>query len=247
MGVPRAFPEVLCDLRGLSETIAVKRITWCVAKRNAKIMLVHDCPTLFISFAPMLRETDAEASNPGPGKCRPRLRGPRSQEATERRRSRWSQALDRDCCATCVPAEEDASNSNKPALIHDDKEGKIAGSLCYDADQYFCILHCDVNGFMSKAVQILARVRLEDAKPEIICINESCLDESIEEIKLEGYEAVARRDRQDGRRKGGVVVFAALGIAPRVTCAKNSDNGERVWLVVHSCRPILAWSLVSPA
>ena len=32
---------------------------------------------------------------------------------------------------------------------------------------------------------------------------------------------VARRDRHDGRMKGGVIVFAAIGIAPQVTCVPS--------------------------
>ena len=53
--------------------------------------------------------------------------------------------------------------------------------------------------------------------PAIVCLNETFLDESVEDVSLEGYIMVARRDRADGRKGGGVAVYALDSIANRVT------------------------------
>ena len=53
--------------------------------------------------------------------------------------------------------------------------------------------------------------------PPIVCLNDTFLDESIGDVSLEGYSIVARRDRNDGRKCGGVMVYALKAIAARVT------------------------------
>ena len=67
-----------------------------------------------------------------------------------------------------------------------------------------------------------------------MCINESWLDKSTEDIILEGYVIASRRDRDDGRKCGGVIVFAHCSVASRVTEIKKSDSSERVWLALHA-------------
>ena len=59
-------------------------------------------------------------------------------------------------------------------------------------------------------------------------------DSSIEDVPLEGYSEVARRDRADGRKGGEVIVYALDSIASRVTMVEKSDLYERVWLIIHS-------------
>ena len=45
---------------------------------------------------------------------------------------------------------------------------------------------------------------------------------------------VARRDRDDGRKGGGIIVYALLEIAAWVTLFEKSEDAERLWLIVHA-------------
>ena len=73
-----------------------------------------------------------------------------------------------------------------------------------------------------------------DEKPDLICVNETFLSRAIEHISLEGYELIARRDRSDGRKCGGIAAFALIKIAQRVTLVQSSENAERFWMLVHA-------------
>ena len=103
-----------------------------------------------------------------------------------------------------------------------------------NARKRFSVWQCNIRGFVSKAVQLAARVRLAQKKPDVICLNETFLDKSIEDVVLEGYVVVARLDRQDGRMKGGVLVFARAELESAITCVKKNEECERVWLVLHT-------------
>jgi hypothetical protein len=75
------------------------------------------------------------------------------------------------------------------------------------------------------------------AKPVMICLTETFLDESVNDIELEGYIMISRRDRGEGdddRKCGGVAVFAMHEHAERMTEIEKSKTSERVWIVVHS-------------
>ena len=74
------------------------------------------------------------------------------------------------------------------------------------------ILHMNIQGFLSHAAELVAFVRLCHKPPAIICLNETFLDKSIVRVELEGYEVSARRDREDGRKCGGVLVFSRTGM-----------------------------------
>jgi hypothetical protein len=60
------------------------------------------------------------------------------------------------------------------------------------------------------------------------------LDKSIGTVDLEGYALVARRDRRDGRKCGGVIVFARSDISSRCTLLDESVQAERVWVLLNS-------------
>ena len=65
-------------------------------------------------------------------------------------------------------------------------------------------------------------------KPDLVCVNETFLNQSVEDIALEGYAVVGRRDRCDGR------ALALTSIQERVTLASTSEEAERMWLLVHA-------------
>ena len=71
-------------------------------------------------------------------------------------------------------------------------------------------------------------------KPDLICVNETFLNRTTEHISIEGYSLIARRDRSDGRKCGGIAAFAASNISQRVTLVESSENAERVWVLVHA-------------
>jgi hypothetical protein len=73
-----------------------------------------------------------------------------------------------------------------------------------------------------------------DVRPDIICVNESWLDKSVKSVKLEGYASVARRDRRDGRKCGGILVFVDELVAPAVTLLEDSQQYGRSWLMIHT-------------
>ena len=70
--------------------------------------------------------------------------------------------------------------------------------------------------------------------PAMICINETFLDPSTGNIEIEGYVLIGRRDRQDGRKCGGIAVFVRIGLAENMTLVKISVVSERLWFLVHS-------------
>ena len=71
-------------------------------------------------------------------------------------------------------------------------------------------------------------------KTDLVCVNETFLNQSIEDIASEGYAVVGRRDRCDGRAGGGIAAFALTSIQERVTLASKAEVAERMWLLVHA-------------
>ena len=70
--------------------------------------------------------------------------------------------------------------------------------------------------------------------PAIVCLGETFSDKGIENVALEGYVVVGRRDRDDGRICGGVIAFARRDVAANVAHLHRSVEAERFWLVIHT-------------
>ena len=82
------------------------------------------------------------------------------------------------------------------------------------------ILHINIQGLRSHRAELCAALRIEKPTPDIVCINESFLDEGTEELEIEGYRLVGQRDRSysgDKRRCGGIIMYAREAIADHVT------------------------------
>ena len=158
-------------------------------------------------FGPSAIETAGEAFHPGP---RMRKRGPRSQAASASRLDRRSRRAF-------------AANSDETT-----EERHIW------QDMKFRVLHVNIRGWISHVAELVARLRRLQEKPDLICVNETFLDRTVEHLTLEGYTLVARRDRNDGRQGGGIAAFATSDIAERVTLIQSSDDAERFWLMVHA-------------
>ena len=92
----------------------------------------------------------------------------------------------------------------------------------------FVVWHLNVRGWRSKEAEVTALVRLSKKKPHVLCLNETFLDRGVAELKLEGYQEVARKDRKDGW--GGVAVLARKEIVSNVVHLDTSNSAGRVWL-----------------
>ena len=144
-----------------------------------------------------------EAAHPGP---RLRRRGPRSFAAREARRQRRS--------ATSTPART-------PVMPGIELEKSLA------------MLHLNMRGYLSHIAEVTALLRRLVDKPFLVTLNETFLTKAVENVELEGYQVLARRDRV-GQWGGGVLVFVLDEFASRVTLVEVSEKAERVWAVVHS-------------
>ena len=135
-----------------------------------------------------------------------RRRGPRSLEALHKPRCRG-------------PARERINAADQSVHLDEEK---------------FNIFFVNIRGFVSHPAELTGMLRLYIVLPEIVCLNETFLNRSIEDVELEGYSVVARRDRKDGRQGGGVLVFARRDVANLITLIEKSQTAERVWLIIHA-------------
>ena len=88
--------------------------------------------------------------------------------------------------------------------------------------------------------ELAARVRAADTRPHMILITETWLGQAIEEVPLEGYFLVSRRDRDTDSERGGVLVLVLQELADRVVALIQSATAERLWVVAHTSRgPLL--------
>ena len=55
----------------------------------------------------------------------------------------------------------------------------------------------NIRGWISHATELAARIRQMQERPNVICVNETLIDRTIEHITLEGYALIARLDRSD--------------------------------------------------
>ncbi len=163
------------------------------------------------AFAKSAVETDGEAAQPGP-----RSRGRRSRSATlQRRRERERRAAAAAVRRAGCWVEAEAFEDN------------------------FVVMHVNIRGLLGKLAELSARIRLMPVKPQVVCINETWLDQAAQDVPLEGYVEIARRDRvygDDDRKCGGIMVLARADVAKRVTLLSHSKQFERSWMLVHSDR-----------
>jgi hypothetical protein len=90
------------------------------------------------------------------------------------------------------------------------------------------ILFYNIRGLISHLAELISVVRLLPQLPSLICLNETFLNRSIEDVTVEGYRMVARRDRDDGQVCGYVIVYTQEDLASRETLIEKSADIERV-------------------
>ena len=93
--------------------------------------------------------------------------------------------------------------------------------------------------FVTHIIETIATLRKMKVQLIIVSLNETFLTKAIENVELEGYQVLARRNRKS-KWGGGVLVFVLEEYYQRVTLVEQSALAERIWLVVHSdCGPYL--------
>ena len=110
----------------------------------------------------------------------------------------------------------------------------LAPSLADDSHA-FDIFHTSIQGYSIRhAAELVASLKLLKSMPAIVCLGETFLEKNTENIELEGYVVVARRDKDDGQICGGVIAFARCDVAANVTQVHRSAEAECFWLVIHT-------------
>ena len=66
--------------------------------------------------------------------------------------------------------------------------------------------HLNLRGYLSHIAETTALLRGMDEKQFLVSLNDTFLSKAVEHVELEGYQLLARRDR-DGQWGGGVLVF----------------------------------------
>ena len=89
------------------------------------------------------------------------------------------------------------------------------------------MLHLNLRGYLSHIAEVTALIRGMSAKLFLVTLNETFLTKAVEDVALEGYQVLARRDRA-GQWGGGVLVFVLDEYAPRVTLVEESEHAERI-------------------
>ena len=172
--------------------------------------------------------TSTSVAPTGHGMCCPR-QGPRTPNGTQpmspRAAPTWKPSW-------LGPETSMHSVASRPAVPIAEAKSQSEGLL--DT----VVLHINIQGIRSHLAELSAVIRLIASPPEIICVNETFLDEGVEDIVLAGYSVVGRRDRSfggvDKRRCGGIIVFARADIADHVTPMLTSATHERIWLQLHT-------------
>ena len=155
------------------------------------------------------------ARPPGTRHRRFRRRGPRSAEGLLRRVG----GLHVNYSIPVLPVSGGPSQSGPLPL----------SSLCTP----FFIFHCNVRGLLFKLTEVNARLKFIPEKPSILCFTETWLNPSSRRLDVAGYTVVSRRDRNDGRSGGGVIIFVASAFIDHVVPIFESPFAERVWCLFH--------------
>ncbi len=101
----------------------------------------------------------------------------------------------------------------------------------------FTVLLTNVQSINSNVKRALLSAHLERYTPDILALNETWLDSSVQKLDFVGYSLVSRRDRPNSKvgklNHGGIAVFCRTG-GVLVTHLEDSNIAERSWHVVHT-------------
>ena len=89
---------------------------------------------------------------------------------------------------------------------HEGPANEIPESKIEGCETGLKMLHLNLRGYLSHIAETTALLRSMEEKPFLVSLNETFLSKAIEHVELEGYQVLARRDRE-GQWGGGVLVF----------------------------------------
>ena len=95
--------------------------------------------------------------------------------------------------------------------------------------------HVNLRGFITHSAELQGHVELNVPKPHLLAINETHLTRAVKDASFGGYTLVSRLDRRDGRKQGGIALFALPRIAACITLLEHASNEdhERSWHALH--------------
>ena len=153
---------------------------------------------------------------------RPTHRGRRSAEAVKRR-SRHGASFPRS-----IPPAGDSEGGKS---LDESSTPLLFTSLG------FTVFFINIQSINSPLKRAALAAELERLTPDILGLNETWLDSSVENLDIPGYELVSRRDRPSSRvgklNHGGVALYRRRG-GILVTHLEDSSIAERSWHVVHA-------------
>ena len=100
-------------------------------------------------------------------------------------------------------------------------------------DEPVTVMHVNIRGFLTHIAETTAMIRNLPKKPCLVVLNETFLTKAVEDVQIEGYVLLARRDRGE-QWGGGVAVFVQAGQVANASVVEVSDVAERIWTVLHT-------------
>ena len=89
------------------------------------------------------------------------------------------------------------------------------------------LLHCNIRGWLSHKDELFGHMQFMDPLPSLVLLNETLLNNSVQDPTLVNYELVGRHEGAATRR--GVAVYAHKAIAPDIVLLMKSPVTERMW------------------
>ena len=78
------------------------------------------------------------------------------------------------------------------------------------AQDELIITHINIRGWLSNKAHFEAQMRLRPSLPQIVLMNETKLDRSVDRPHMDGYEVIARKDNVEKCHGGGVLVLSSM-------------------------------------
>ena len=113
------------------------------------------------------------------------------------------------------------------------------GGLCQtkpmslSLDSSFSLLCVNIQGLISHSAELFAHLELIGL-PFIVGVTETWLSNNVGNALLPGYSVISQRDRHDGRRCGGIALFARVSVASQIVHVADSVEHERAWYILHT-------------
>ena len=108
-----------------------------------------------------------------------------------------------------------------------------SGSLLPVHSRCITLLHLNLRGFVSHRGELEARLE-QLHYPDFVAITKSLLDASVVSPNLHKYRLISRRDRSDGRKGGGIILFARDDVSNQIVHSSTSPSSERTWHTLHT-------------